>query len=307
MRVAIVGAGAMGCKFAFRLTTYSDLVLLSRHRSQVEVIRQRGLTLIEDGHERSVPVNITDDHTEIQQPDLALLFVKAYDTQNAACLLPGMLASDGLVLTLQNGLGNREVIASVVDKQRVLQGMTFQAARMLRPDLVEDTGSRGVTYLASHSELETQIAEIAELFSSAGFPTKVIDDLDSVLWGKLLINVGLNALATLLRIPNRTFNKVKEVQDLSFRLMDEALQVAQAKGIRLPYDPKAMFVQVMEETGRMYSSTLLDAMAGKQTEVDVINGAIVREGERMGIETTLNALLVRFIKAMESSYPYRIA
>ncbi len=307
MRVAVVGAGAMGCLFGGRLSRVADVWLVEPWPEHVAAMRRDGLHLIEPDGEQTIPVQATTDPEDVGEPvDLAIVLVKSHQTEMAASIAKQLLAPDGLALTLQNGLGNLEAIARVVGENRAVQGVTSHGATLLGPGRVRHAGS-GPTYLALTPQTEAGVRAVAELFRQAGFEVHLSEDLDSTIWGKLVINVGINALTALLRVPNGALVEIEPARALMRDAVAEAVRVATAKGIQLPYaDPLAQVEAVCRATAENRSSMLQDVLRGAPTEIEAINGAVVREGLAVGVDTPVNALLVRLIKAVEAGYEKRV-
>lgn len=308
MRIAIIGAGAMGSLFGGRLSPVAEVWLVDPWAEHVAAMQREGLLLIQpDGSELRIPVQAVLDPTAVPQAvDLAIIFVKSHSTRWAAKQAAGILDKDGLALTLQNGLGNLEVIAEVVGARRAVQGVTAQGATLLGPGQVRHAG-QGPTHLARGPETADRVQVVADLFNAAGLETHVSNNLDSLIWGKLVINCGINALTAILRVPNGVLAEQPAARALMAAAAREAAAVAAAKGIVLPYDdPVARTAEVAMATGQNRSSMLQDVLRGAPTEIEVINGAVTQEGERLGVPTPVNHLLAQLVRAVEGSYRQRV-
>lgn len=308
LRVAIIGAGALGSLLAAKLAPLADVWLVTGWAEHAAAIRNQGLLLVElDGTQRAVPVSLATTAAEVPAPvQLALIAVKSYSTGTAAAQAQALLAADGLALTLQNGLGNLQVIAQAVGAGRAAQGVTSMGATLLSPGGVRYAGA-GPTYLAAQPETAGRIAEVVGLFTAAGFETHVTHQLDSLLWGKLVVNAGINALTAILRVPNGVLAENPAARALMAAAATEAAAVAAAQGIALPYpDPVARTEAVARSTAQNRSSMLQDVLRGVPTEVEVINGAVVRIGEELGVPVPVNRLLVELVRAVETTYAARI-
>ncbi len=308
MKIAIIGAGAMGSLFGARLASLAEVWLVDAWAEHIEAIRRDGLRLINlDGSIWQVSVKATTDPAAVDDPvDLAIIFVKSYQTAQAAAWAAPMLGADGLALTMQNGLGNLEVMAEVLGAERCVQGVTSHGATLLGPGQVRHAGA-AATYLATRPSIDARVRRIAELFTRAGFETHLSDNLDSLLWGKLVINVGINALTAILRVRNGVLAEVAPARALMDAAVDEAVAVAQALGVTLPYaDARARTREVALATAANRSSMLADVLRGFPTEIGVINGAIVREGARLGIPTPVNQTLVWLVQALEATTAARV-
>jgi len=307
MRIAIVGAGAMGSLFGGRLARVARVTLLDPWAEHVAAIQRDGLSIIElDGQESRVCVAATGDPSAVPEADLVIIFVKAHATRQASEWASRFLAADGLALTLQNGVGNAEVMAEVLGAERVVAGVTAHGATLLGPGRVRHAG-QGATHIATRPAKARQLAAIAAILEQAGFEVHLSTDLDSLVWGKLVINVGINALTAILRVPNGRLVESAAAGELMAQAVAEAVAVCQAKGISLPYDdPLGRVREVAQATGSNRSSMLQDVLRGFPTEIGVINGAIVREGERLSIVTPVNRFLVTTIRAIEETCAARV-
>ncbi|MGQ9494478.1 MAG: ketopantoate reductase family protein [Anaerolineae bacterium] len=307
MKIAVVGAGAMGSLFGGLLSKVADVTLVDPWQEHVEAINREGLRLTEvDGKELVIRVPATTSPTDVKGADLAIIFVKSYQTEMAAQMAVQLLAPHGLALTLQNGVGNREVLARVLGESHAWQGVTAHGATLLGPGRVRHAGS-GPTHLELRPDIATAAQEVVQLFNQADLETHLSTDLDTLVWGKLVINVGINALTAILRVPNGILADIEPTRGLVEVVVREAVQVAHAKGIRLPYeDPVARVIEVAKATASNRSSMLQDVMRGSRTEIDVINGAIVREARTFGLQAPYNQALVALVQAIEATHAYRV-
>jgi len=308
IRIAVVGVGAMGSLFGGRLSPVADVTLLDPWAEHVAAMQQGGLRIIElDGGETTIPVTATTDPGAVPEADLVIIFVKAHATRQASQWARGFLAPDGLALTLQNGVGNAETMAEVLGADRVVAGVTSHGATLLGPGHVRHAGT-GPTHVATRPEVAERLSTIATVLEQAGFEVHLSDNLDSLVWGKLIINVGINALTGILRVPNGQLVEIPAASELMAQVVAEAVAVCQAKGIILPYDDPLDRVQaVARATATNRASMLQDVLRGVPTEIGVINEAIAREGKRLGVATPVNELIVTIIRAIEGSYAVRVS
>ncbi len=298
----------MGSLFGGKLSAVAQVTLLDPWAEHVAAMQQGRLCIDElDGSEMSISVNATTDPSAVPEVDLAIIFVKAHATGQASQWTSGFLASDGLALTLQNGVGNAETMAEVLGAGRVVAGVTSHGATLLGPGCVRHAGV-GPTHIAVRPEIADKLAGVASVFEQAGFEVHLSDDLDSLVWGKLIINVGINALTGILRVPNGQLVEIPAASELMARAVQEAVAVCQAKGISLPYDdPLGRVREVARATATNRASMLQDVLRGVPTEIGVINEAIVREGKRLGVPTPVNEFIVTTIRAIEGSYAVRVS
>jgi 2-dehydropantoate 2-reductase len=308
MRIAVVGAGAMGSLFGGKLSAVAEVTLLDPWAEHVATMQQDGLSIVElDGSETTVPVSATTDPAAVPTVDMVIIFVKAHATGQASQWAHRFLAPDGLALTLQNGVGNAEMMAKVLGSGRVVAGVTSHGATLLGPGHVRHAG-KGPTHIATRTEIAKKLSDVAAVFEQAGFEIHLSDDLESLVWGKLIINVGINGLTAILRVPNGQLVEIPAASALMAQAVAEAEAVCQAKGVTLPYnDPLGRVQEVARATAANRSSMLQDVLRGVPTEIGVINEAIVREGKRLGVATPANEFIVTTIRAIEDSYAVRVS
>lgn len=301
MRIAIVGAGAMGCLFgAYLIQAGVDVALVDIWPEQVDSLRRQGLEMRQKEAVRHFCLPVYYSSEPIPAADLAILFVKSADTLTAARSLQSLLKEDGRVLTLQNGLGNAELIASVVGTARVMVGTTAQGATLIQPGVIYHAGEGETHFGRLGGSADAYCRQVALLLTQAGIPSVAHDDVRSLVWGKLVINCGINAFTGLLNCQNGKLNELPETRELVRMAVEEAVAVAKAANIALPYaDPCEKVLSVAVATAGNQSSLLQDLLRGRTTEVEMINGAIVREGRRFDIATPVNQLLTLLVRAKE--------
>lgn len=304
MRIAVVGAGAMGCIFGGTLSEAGhEVTLIDVWTEHVKVLNERGLRLTGVSGDRTIPVRAVTSPAGLPAQDLVIIFVKSNATETAVREATNLIGPMTCVLTLQNGLGNAEKIGRIIGQEKVVAGVTSHGGTVLGPGEVRHAG-RGETVLGELSgRLTERVEKLAQTFSAAGLEARAVASVDSLVWSKLLVNVGINALTAILRVNNGELVKHPETRELVAMAVEEGARVAAAKGIKLIHDdPVANCLKVAELTGPNLSSMYQDVRAKRQTEVDVINGAIVTEGEKLGIPTPVNKVLTNLIKAIEKTY-----
>jgi 2-dehydropantoate 2-reductase len=283
------------------------VTLLDPWEEHVAAIQRGGLTIVGlDGSETIIHATATTDPAAVAPADLVILFVKSHATRNASQQAGRFLSPHGLALTLQNGIGNAEAMAEVLGPDRVVAGVTSHGATLLGPGRVRHAGM-GPTHLSTRPEVADRLTAVAATLEQAGFEVHISEDLDTLVWGKLVINVGINALTAILRVPNGQLVEIPAAGALLARAVDEAVAVCRAKGIDLPYsDPLARVEHVARATGTNRSSMLQDVTRGAPTEIGVINEAVVNEGKQLGVDTPVNEALSLMVRAIEDSYRRRV-
>ena len=299
MRVAIIGTGAMACLFGARLAAHAEVCLLGRWRQSLAAIRKSGIRVEADGMVDTVQVRVGEDPQQFAPVSVALLLVKSWQTERAARLASSVLAPEGIVVTLQNGLGNLEILEERVGSERAVAGVTTQGAVLLAPGHVRYSGG-GDTHLALHECTHERLRELAGLFEVSGFPTRLTGTLKTVLWGKLAVSAGINALTALIGITNGELLRRSDARELMIAAAQETEAVAAAMGIELPFDASEQVSLVAESTGSNYSSMLQDMRRGALTEIESINCAIVREAVLQGVPAPVNYMLCKLVRAARS-------
>jgi 2-dehydropantoate 2-reductase len=270
-KILIVGTGALATLFAVRLAaTGAHVTLLGTWKNAIEAFNHVGARLLQpDGSDVRFPVLATDDPSECGGADLAIVLVKAWQTERAARQLEKCLPEHGLAVTLQNGLGNREILSARLGAGRVALGVTTTGATLLGPGLAR-MGGEGVISLEAHPRSR----ELSGLLRCAGFQVDIVPDVNALVWGKLVVSTAINPLTALLRIP---------------------------KGVSLPFaDPVSMAEDVARRTAANRSSMLQDVERGAPTEIDAICGAVARAGEERGIRAPVNWMMWQLIGALSS-------
>ncbi|MEM7028095.1 MAG: 2-dehydropantoate 2-reductase [Chloroflexota bacterium] len=308
MRIAVIGAGAMGSFFAAKLSPLAEVWLISRWQQQVDAINNDGLNFTNmQGREIAISLQATTNpQALIGSIDIALITVKTPDTVYASAIARLLLKSTGITISLQNGLGNTQIIKGYLPPYKVTQGVTSIGVTLLGPGKIKQAGD-GPTHLATTPQTKPLVLALSHLLRQTNLEINVTDNLESLIWGKLIINVGLNALTAILRVPTGKLQGVEPAQNLVREAVQEAVSVAQAKQIPLPYtNPQAQVQRVIQATATNRTSMLADIIRGVPTEIDAINGAIVSEGEKLGIQTPINQTLVWLIKSLEQTVASRV-
>jgi len=312
MKIIILGSGAMGSIFGSYIWQINkDILLLDVWKEHVEKINNEGL-LIEapNGLEKRIFINANfPSYKKIPIADLLIVFVKSYQTEKALSAIDSAIGPNTKILTLQNGLGNDEKIAKFVDHNRIYIGGTAQGGAVISPGKVRHRIA-GHTYVGKLTGGEdTFLLKIEKLFNKAGIPTTVLDDVKSVIWSKLILNVAFNALTALTQLRNGDFIGIKEGKKLLSMAVGEAVCVAEAKGIKTNYDDpvKACFELGSTTVSKNITSMLNDVLKNRKTEIDSINGAIVKESKELGISSPVNETLTLLIKIIEKTYDKKVS
>ena len=304
INITIIGVGAMGSLFAARLVPFANISLLGHWEQQLDTIQQNGLELIEpNGRSFSQPIHATNNLKEIPSADFILVLVKSHQTERVAQQAQQILAPTGLVITLQNGIGNLETLTAVLGAQSTTLGITSEGATIVKPGTVRHAGW-GHTHLAQTVETAVQLSKFSNLLKQAGFQVTISDEVDSLVWGKLAVNAGINPLTALLGVPNGFLAENEAARRFMMLAANEVAQVAQAQNVQLAFpDAGQRALEVAQATAMNHSSMLQDVLRGAQTEIDVICGAVVSYGQKFNVPTPVNKLLLNKINEMRDSEP----
>ena len=276
-------------------------VLLVHHRRSVAAsIQKKGVSIREpSGKIVRSHINVRARLSRDDRPELVLVTVKAYDTEEVGSLLMKSVGRNVPVLTLQNGLGNVEALERHLGSDAIISGITTEAALSAGPGRVIHTGS-GTTWLGEvNGEITRRCLVIGRMLRSAGFATVVTDNVKGVIWSKAVVNSAINPISAITRLRNGDLFKSPELREVAFEVVNEGSGVARANGILLKPSPKRLLAKVLALTSNNKSSMLQDLEAGRKTEIGQMNGYISRLGNRLGIGTPLNDLLTKLVLFLE--------
>ena len=313
MKIGIVGAGAMGGLFGGMLTRAGqDVWLIDNHNERAEKINREGLIIeaskaLQPGEPKQeiIKIKTTTDPSNVGSCDLVILLVKAYDTEQATRNSLPLTGSKTAWLTLQNGLGNIERMGKIVGKGRVVSGVTYQGATVLEMGRIRHAAFEKTVIGEISGKVSERIKSISDIFNQAGIDTEISDNIEGMLWGKLLVNAVINPLTAITRVRNGQLLESPSLRETMKLIVEEAMRVPLKKGIRLPYQRVFEKVEESCQVSRdNISSMLQDILRKKRTEVDFINGAIVTEAEKIGVSTPLNRALWNIVKFLEGRGEY---
>jgi 2-dehydropantoate 2-reductase len=305
MKIAVVGAGAMGSLFGALLAESGNEVWLCDIRQDlIDAVRQKGLTIESEGQTRVVKLNAAVDPRQIGGSDLGLIFVKSIHTASAAHTAAHLVGRNGLVMTLQNGMGNAETVAEHFNPHRIIVGTTAYGATMLGPAAIRHAGTGPTTLgMWAGGQKELQIArQIAALLTQAGIRSAAVADVRPVIWDKLMVNVGINAITALTGIKNGQILDLEGTRWLIRIAVEEAAAVAKALGVEIRKDPAAHVLEVARATSANRSSMGQDVDCRRPTEIAAINGFVVREADRLGLNAPVNRTLTALMQTLEAHY-----
>ncbi|PBC03831.1 2-dehydropantoate 2-reductase [Mesorhizobium sp. WSM3860] len=306
MRIAILGGGgAMGGIFGGYLARAgNDVTLIDVSKPAVQAINDNGLTIEEkDGSRPVIRVPATTEPSKVGPVDLIINFVKCYHTDAAVRAAAPMISGDTAVLSLQNGWGNAPRIAGIVGEEKVLVGLTYHGGTLLGPGSVKHPGV-GMTYIGELSGKTTpRLDKVIETFRAAQIETTKSERILDEVWKKLALNACTLPVAGLLHFMSHELVAFDGIKSLMAAILKEVVAVAEAQRISLDYDERwAAITGLLEKAVGGKASMLQDVEARRQTEIEVINGAIVDAGKRTGVATPVNETMVWMIQAKQAHY-----
>jgi 2-dehydropantoate 2-reductase len=289
-----MGAGAVGCYYGGMLARAGHNVVLIGRVQHVEAVERDGLRMETRTFDEHVRLAASTEADAAAGADLVLFSVKSTDTESAGERIRAHLRPDALVLCLQNGVDNAERLRTVLPPDRVAAAVVYVATEMAGPGHVRHHG-RGELVIEPSGRSEA----VARALIAAGVPTEISDNVRGALWLKLVLNCAYNAVSAIARLPYGEAVQGAGVKDLMRDVVDECLAVAHEEGMRIPGDAHAAVAGLADSMPRQYSSTAQDLARGKRTEIDYLNGLVVRRGEALGVPVPANRALWALVKLLE--------
>jgi 2-dehydropantoate 2-reductase len=303
MKICFLGAGALGSAIGGSLAEGgADVLLIDAWQTHIDAMNGDGLMLREGGVDRRVKVRAATSAAGLAPVDLVIVLVKSFHTREAIEGARAIVGPDTMVMSLQNGLGHEDILAEVVGRERVLAGKTYKGGVMLAPGHVI-AGVKGKETIVGELDgrVTDRVKRIADAFSRAGLLVSVSDNIMGTMWDKLLINVATGALAGITRLPYGGLYAVPEMRACALAAVAEGMAVAKAAGVKISYtDPEGPWVKAAEGLPPEFKTSLLQSLEkGTKTEIDFINGSVVRWGDKTGVATPVNRALVACVKGIE--------
>jgi 2-dehydropantoate 2-reductase len=301
-KIAIVGTGAMGSVYAalFASAGY-EVWAIDRWREHVDAMRTKGLRLEGASGDRTVRVNATEDPSDAGQCDLVILATKAMQVSDAAKSIAPLLKSDTPVLSIQNGLGGPETAAQVLGRDRVMVGVVGGFGASMRcPGHAHHNGMELVRLGEFGGPITPRLKKVEQTWRRAGFRVKIFDDIDQLVWEKLVCNCSLSGPCAVSDMTTGELMADPDMARISAACATEAFDVARKKGVKLGFDdPVAYTREFASKIPQARPSVLLDLMAGRKSEIDVINGSIPRVGREVGLAAPVNEAITALVHAKE--------
>lgn len=310
MRIVIVGPGALGCLFATLLApamqkANNSLLLLDHNRDRALLLNSQGLLCEEDGRRQRHMVAVSADPSTIGPPDIILVTVKSHSLLDCLRFCRPLISPQTLPVFLQNGIAHLDIDQRAELPVIPAFSSSSEGATLLAPGHVRHAG-RGLTHMGflqpAHERQRQLLTELAEILQASGLAVCLSDDIQSRLWAKLFINAGINPLTALYNRTNGQILTSCAARGRLKNIVKEAEAVARACGVTISADPVQSTLAVCKSTATNISSMLQDRRCHRPTEIDAINGAVVRAGQKAGVPTPFNEEIVRQIKEMEKSW-----
>jgi 2-dehydropantoate 2-reductase len=293
MQVAVIGAGAVGCYYGGLLLRAGHDVTFIGRQTHVDAINAHGLLLDTQSFKGHLPAKAATDTAALASPDLVLFCVKSADTEEAGRSLAGRLRPETSVLSLQNGVDNPQRLFGVTGHP-VIPAVVYVGSEMAGPGHVRHHGGGDLAIGASPAS-----EALAQTLDAAGIRTTIADDIETTLWSKLVINCAFNALSAVAGISYGPMLEVEGTRDVVASAVQEAVTVARASGVLMPDDLLERILKIPAAMPNQMSSTAQDVARGKPSEIDFLNGYVVRKGAELGIPTPTNHALQVMVKLAE--------
>lgn len=293
LKIAVMGAGAVGCYFGGMLARSGHAVTLIARPEHVVAIERDGLRMETRSFDEHVRLGASTEASAVQGADVVLFCVKSPDTESTGAQILPYLAPNALVLCLQNGVDNAERLQTVLPKHTVAAAVVYVATEMAGPGHVKHHGRGDLV-------AEPSVASVAPVFAGARIPVEISDNVRGALWLKLILNCAYNAVSAISQLPYGKTAAGEGVQDVMRDVVNECLAVAKADGVSVTGDVDASVRMIAEAMPGQFSSTAQDLARGKKSEIDYLNGLVVRRGQVLGIPTPANRVLWSMVKLLES-------
>lgn len=305
MKIAIIGVGAMGSVYAALLTSGGhDVWAVDVWKEHIDAIREKGLRVEGASGDRTVRINATTNPADVRDADLVIIATKHDGVVEAAHAALRMAKDNAPILTIQNGLGSADAVAEIIGSNRIMMGVVGGfGASMKAPGHAHHNGMEFLRLGEMDGGLTPRLEAVAEAWRAGGFKVLTFSDIHKMVWEKLICNVTYSGPCALTGLRVGEAQENPSAWSICAACANEAFQVARAKGIALDFDDPVAYVRAFgQKILNARPSMLLDHMAGRRAEIDNINGAIPREGAKVGVATPVNSVVVALLKAKESAF-----
>lgn len=299
MKIGIIGTGAVGGYFGGKLAQAGlDVTFIARGET-LKQLKENGLKILSfKGDFEIKKPKVTSDLRALNDVDVVLLCVKSYSTREVAKTLKPYLSNDAIVVSMQNGIENEDILAEILGKNSVVGSIVFITAGIKSPGVISHTGYGSLTLGELNGQITERIRNLEKIFLKAGIPAGVTSNLKTELWSKLMLNIPYNGFTALVRGSLSNFKEIPEAQECFNRALKEVQQVAKLEGIIISEEAVENAVKFTknEKFGTFKSSTLFDVEAGKQLEIEALQGAVIRAAKKHNLDVPVNKLLYALLK-----------
>lgn len=300
VKIVIMGAGAIGSLFGGLLAKKGNDVSLIGRKPHVDKINEEELIIEDVSGDLQIKIPATTNPKTLEAPDLIILTVKAYDTEQAVKDVQPLFKSHTYLMCLQNGLGTEDVAESTLGKERLIRGTTSEGALFLEPGRIRHTGTGDTVVGYPNQKQDSFLSQIREMFEEAGFKTAVSDEIKRLVWEKVFVNVAINPFGALTGLRNGELLTIPQLKESMKAAVLEGIQVTEKLGLNINRQtPIEKAFKVAKMTAKNKNSMLQDIEKGKRTEIDFINGALVKSGEKLGVSCPINTVLTALVKGLE--------
>lgn len=301
MRIAVIGAGAMGSIYGSRLSLKNEVFLVGTNKAVIDIINQNGLILEENGQNNKYFPKAVNSTQGLKSVDLIILFVKALYSRSALEANKNLIAPDTYLMTLQNGSGHEDILSDFVPKERIIIGTTEDNGAVLSPAHVRHGGKGNTNVGMLVDDAEKFLPKLKEAFNSCGFNVKIHENIQQLIWNKLFVNIAFSAVTGILKSEMGFIAGCEYAMNLSKKLLHEAVSVAHAMGLEADEEKLLEEIKsVSENSPNGVTSICADLRAGRKTEVDTISGSVVRAAKKYKIDVPCHEFIVNMIHAMEN-------
>ncbi|MDT8317337.1 MAG: 2-dehydropantoate 2-reductase [bacterium] len=298
LKIGIAGPGAVGGYYGACLARAGMDVKFLGRGSHLDAIKELGLSIKSYNGDFHVNPFASDDPAEIGPCDLILFCVKSFDSANMGRLIKPMVGSSTVILSLQNGVENEEILGGLYGSDKVLAGVAFIGSRIEKAGEIIHSASGNITFGESGGGVSARTEELEEIFTGAGIKARLSDDMRKVMWQKMVWNCGFNAITALTGCSAAEVLLLEETREIVRKTMEEVIVVAAALGIKLDAGLPEKTMAHTEKQGEIRTSMLVDMGKGQKMEIDGLNGAVCRKGGEKGVPTPVNGILYGMIKAI---------
>ena len=300
MKIAIIGAGALGSVYgSFLSIKNNDIVLITRRQEQAETINKEGILIRYKNKNKRYHPRASMDPSSLADRDLFILLVKTYDLNNVSDLLLKYSRNDSIILSLLNGLGNVETLSFKCGMNRILAGVSYIGAQKISDTQIEIGGVLKTVMGEPSGFISDRLSRISFLFKDAGFDTYLSNDINRLLWEKMVITTSQNALSAITGFTIGQMHSSQYCRFIILQLLDELTKVAAKEGIELPRNLLERVLENSKALPNHHGSMWQDLQAGHRTEIDAINGAIVELGQKHGLPTPYNEFITYLMHVLE--------